>query len=84
MKRIVECEDGGLEGLLGKTVIVFACRYIYRGTLVGVNDFNIELGDDSGIVYETGPLDGPSKDFQAFPNVSVAKAAIESFKEYTF
>lgn len=83
VRRIVETNDVcGLESLLGEVVELFCCRYIYRGTLVGVNDYHVELGDDSGIVYETGPLTEPSKDFQRLPNINVTRGSIESFVKY--
>ena len=53
MKKIViETEEKeSLEGLLGERVTIFACRYIYTGELVGIDETSIKLSN-CGIVYE--------------------------------
>ena len=54
MKRIIESTSNeGLEALLGEKVTLFCTRYIYYGTLTGLND-NFCLITDPYIVYETG------------------------------
>jgi len=81
MRKIVEEISGeGLEKLLGETVTLFCCRYIYSGKLMGVDDKNVLL-EDAGIVYETGELTTPDwLDRQALPGSwYVARQSIESF-----
>ena len=83
MKKFVtvtEVEGEGFEALLGQTVTLFCCRYIYTGRLVGVNTDCILLEKPS-VVYETGPFNTKNwQDAQALPNEwYVAKQAIESF-----
>lgn len=57
MKRlIVQQTNEGLEALMGERVTIFCTRYIYTGTLVGIND-NFCLLNDTYIVYETGAWD---------------------------
>jgi len=85
MKALVQVQeiDGeGLEGLLGKRVLILCAAYFYHGTLVGVNDKFIKL-DDAAIVYETGPWDGKTlKDAQKIGDGHyVMIGAIESFRE---
>lgn len=53
MKKLIEVNDDGLEGLLGETVTFFCMNYFYTGTLSGVNDSCVRL-DDPKIVYDTG------------------------------
>jgi len=54
MKRIIESTSNeGLEALLGEKVTLFCTRYIYYGTLTGLNG-NFCLITDPYIVYETG------------------------------
>lgn len=74
-------ENEGLRSLMGETVTIFACRYIYTGKLVGVNDTCVKL-EDPKIVYETGAFTEKDwKDAQALPEkyFYVATGAIESF-----
>lgn len=83
MKKLVtvkEVEGEGLMGLLGQTVTIFCCNYIYTGKLVGVNDTCILL-DSAKIVYETGSFATKDwKDAQPLPNSwYVQMSAIESF-----
>ena len=68
MKILVqEVENEGLESLIGKEVCLFCGVYIYHGTLVGVNATCVKLGEDAGIVYETGELNSSTfKDKQKF------------------
>ena len=81
MKKIlseVDCE--GLEKLLGETVTLFCCRYIYTGVLSGVSEREVLL-EDAGIVYETGGFDTKEwADCQKLPrDWYVAIQSIESF-----
>jgi len=81
MKKLVEDTEEGLVSLIGETVTIFSCRYIYTGKLVGVNDTCVKL-EDPAIVYETGAFtDKDWEDCQPL-NVKfyyVATASIESF-----
>lgn len=80
MKKIVEVNDEGLEGLMGETVTLFCMNYFYTGRLVGVNETCVKL-DSPKIVYETG--DWSSKDWgdaQKLPgSIYVQASSIESF-----
>lgn len=69
MKRvIVQSTNEGIESLLGETVTLLCTRYIYTGTLVGVNDHFCIL-QDPYIVYETGAWDKKDwSDAQKLPN----------------
>ena len=81
MKKIIEEVSGeGLESLLGEKVTIWCCRYIYAGTLTGVNTDDILLSDAS-IVYETGALDKAGfSDSQKLPNEWYIKmGSIESY-----
>lgn len=83
MKKLVkveEIEGEGLLALMGERVMVFACNYIYAGTLAGVNDTCILL-EDAGIVYETGAFtDLKFKDYQRVSDVLyIQNDSIESF-----
>ena len=84
MDVLVEQRDNeGLKALLGKVVTIFACRYIYTGKLVGVNDTCVKL-EDPKIVYETGSFNTKDwKDAQSLPHkyFYVSSGAIESFGE---
>ena len=82
MKKLVEVKEEGLDGLLGKRVTLFCCRYIYTGNLTGVNDDCVLL-TDCGIVYETGSLSSEKwSDYQKLPHDwYVSKQSIESFGE---
>jgi hypothetical protein len=84
MKKVVKCEEvtgEGLMALLGEKVILFCMNYIYAGTLQGVNDTCVLLGEDAAIVYETGPFDAAAyKDSQCIgTQLYVQIAAIEAF-----
>lgn len=80
MKKIVEVNDEGLEGLMGETVTLLCVNYFYTGKLVGVNDTCVRL-DDPKIVYETGSWDSKDwSDAQSLPGtIYVQCAAIEAF-----
>lgn len=83
MKRIVEEVSGeGLEGLLGKYVVLWCLNYIYAGKLVGVNDTDVLL-HEAKVVYETGKLTSLEwKDAQELPGPwYVRVSAIESYGE---
>lgn len=56
MKKLVEVqevENEGLVSLLGETVEICCCRYIYHGKLVGINDIDLKL-EKASIIYDTG------------------------------
>ena len=83
MKKLIEVskEDSGMLSLIGEQVTIIACRYIYTGKLVGVNDTCVEL-QGTKIVYETGAWD--KKDYsnaESLPGDSlfIATGSIESF-----
>ena len=80
MKKLIEVNDEGLEGLLGEVVTLFCVNYFYTGKLTGVNDSCVRL-DDPSIVYETGEWSSKSwGDAQKLPNfIYVQCAAIEAF-----
>jgi hypothetical protein len=80
MKRIVETEDGGFEGLLNEKICLFCGVYIYTGVLIGVNEDHLELGHPK-LVYETGELNsGDWKDAQPLPSPwRVMRQGIESW-----
>lgn len=82
MKKIIEVNNNqvSMEDLLGETVTIFCCNYIYTGELLGVNDTYVELSNPK-IVYETGCLTSKEwKDAQTLPHSwSIMKSAIESW-----
>lgn len=82
MKRvIVQNTNEGLESLLGEKVTLLCTRYIYTGTLSGLND-NFCLLSDPSIVYETGAWDKKDwADVQALPKkeIYIMLHSIESF-----
>lgn len=80
MKKLIEVNDEGLEGLMGETVTLFCVNYFYTGKLVGVNDTCVKL-DDPSIVYETGSWSNSSwSNAEKLPNsIYVQTQAIESF-----
>ena len=80
MKKLIEVESDGLEGLLGKTVTFLCVNYFYTGKLVGVNDTCVRL-DDPKIIYETGAwTDTDWADAESVPSpIYVQIASIESF-----
>lgn len=54
MKQLVkEVENEGLDGLLGKRVLLMSAGYFYEGELVGANSKFVKLSDPH-VVYETG------------------------------
>ena len=80
MKKIVEVNDDGFEGLMGETVTLFCMNYFYAGKLVGVNDTCVKLQDPK-IIYETGPWDTETwGDAQSLPgDLYVQVSSVESF-----
>lgn len=84
MKRIVEeVSEEGLEGLLGKQVVLFCLNYFYTGRLTGVNQADVRL-DNAKIIYETGSFDASDwKDAQTITAkpVYVRIDKIESYWE---
>ena len=86
MKKIVnvqEVEGEGLLKLIGEKVLILCANYFYSGTLEGVNDECVLLGDDAAIVYETGEWKASTwKDAQPLGGPHyVMKSAIESFRK---
>lgn len=82
MKRvIVQSTNEGLESLLGEKVTLLCTRYIYTGTLTGLND-NFCLLQDPYIVYDTGAWDKKDwQDAQKLPKneIYIMLHSIESF-----
>ena len=82
MKKLITTDDAmHLEQLLGETVTLFCCRYIYSGKLISVDDFSARLSA-AGIVYDTGSLDSSASwsDRQPLPHDwNIALSSIESF-----
>lgn len=81
MKKLVEVEGSGLDGLMGEVITLLCCRYIYTGKLVGVSDDCVELENPS-IVYETGSFDNKDwADAQELPHKTffISRQSIESF-----
>ncbi len=81
MKKLVETnESSHMENYLGEVITVFACRYIYSGKLVSIDEISICL-EDAGIIYETGELsDKKWKDRQPLPKMwCISISSIESF-----
>ena len=81
MKTIVEMTGEGLEGLLGKRVLLMCAGYFYEGKLIGVNDTCVKISDP-GIVYETGDFSEKKyKDLQRLHADTwyVSTGLIESF-----
>ena len=83
MRKIIEVQDDGLDGLLGEAVTFLCMNYFYVGTLVGVNDSCVKI-EGPKIIYETGDWENKSwKDAQPLgPSVEflyINTAAIEAF-----
>jgi hypothetical protein len=80
MKKIVEVNDEGFEGLMGETVTLFCMNYFYTGQLVGVNETCVKL-DSPKIVYSTGDWSHSEwDDAQSLPgSIYVQCSSIESF-----
>lgn len=80
MKKIVEVNDEGFEGLMGETVTLFCMNYFYTGKLVGVNSTCVLL-EDPKIVYETGEWSSKDwKDAQSLPGpLYVQTSSVEAF-----
>ena len=82
MKRVIETDEkGGLESLLGETVILLCANYFYAGKLTAVNAYFVELTDPV-LVYETGNWDNKNyADAQKLPAKTwfVKTSFIESF-----
>lgn len=79
--EVIESEEGTLKSFLGKKILLMCANYFYTGTLLGVNETCVLLGDDAALVYDAGK---PNAD--KFADVvpfgcqhSVQIAAIESF-----
>jgi hypothetical protein len=60
MKKIVETSASPFDPLLGKTIVVYACRFIYTGILSEVDDKVLVL-TNAQIVYDTGEHKSPKK-----------------------
>jgi len=89
MKKIVEEIGGeGLEALLGLNVVIYSCRFIYAGTLRGVSETTVLLGD-ARIVYDTGSHVKGKKEWETCENTwssdwYIQIASIESFGKSPF
>ncbi len=81
--EVIESDEGDLMNLLGQKVILMCMNYNYVGTLLGVNEKYVMLGDDSAICYETGSWNEPKwKDAQPLnKRCRVMIGAIESYFE---
>ena len=82
MKKIVDQVEGeGLEKFLGEKILVMCANYFYTGTLKGINETCILLGDGVSIVYETG--DWSAAEYSDSQKIAaewyVQFSAIESF-----
>lgn len=82
MKKLIEVNDEGLIGLMGKRVTFFCMNYIYTGKLVGVNDADVML-EDPAIVYETGAFNEKNwKDAQPLPySIYIRLSSVEAYGE---
>jgi len=80
VKKIVEVNDEGLEGLMGETVTLFCMNYFYTGKLEGVNNTCVLLTDPK-IVYDTGDWSNKKwADAQSLPGpLYVQTSAVEAF-----
>lgn len=80
MKKLIEVDNEGLEGLLGQRVTLLCMNYIYTGVLSGVNDTFVQLTEPK-LVYETGEWTAKEwKDAQSMPSpLYVCLSAVESF-----
>ena len=80
LANVVEVEGEGFLALMGERITLFCINYIYTGTLTGVNESCVLLGDPA-IVYETGSFEADSwEDAQKLPHdIYVQMAAIEAF-----
>ena len=80
MKKIVEVNDEGFEGLMGETVTLFCMNYFYTGRLVGVNELCVKL-DSPKIVYDTGSWSESNwSDAQSLPgSIYVQVSSVEAF-----
>lgn len=79
MKKLVDVK-GGMETLVGRTVVLLCANYFYTGTLTGFNKREVLL-EDASVIYETGPWEADSwKDAQRLPGpVYVRHAMIEAY-----
>lgn len=83
MRKIIESDTTAFDGLLGKKIVVYACRFIYTGVLEACDNATLSLSD-THIVYDTGDH---TKQKKAWANVepcwssdwNVQIASIESF-----
>lgn len=82
MKTLIEVQNDGLVGFLGKNVTLFCDSYIYHGNLCGISDTCAKL-DNAKIVYLTGAFsDNKFEDAQPLFNEGswyVQLNKIESF-----
>lgn len=53
MRKLIESDANAFDSLLGKKIVVYACRFIYTGILEAV-DNNTLLLSDAHIIYDTG------------------------------
>jgi hypothetical protein len=78
----------GIKSLVGKKVVVYACRYIYTGVVAYADDQHVRL-TDAHIVYDTGDHSPGKKSWSMVEPAwcsdwSICISAIESFGEAPF
>ena len=81
-------ESQGIRSLVGKKIVVYACRFIYTGVVAYADDQYVRLSD-AHIVYDTGAHD---KDKKSWDTVEptwnstwyIQLSSIESFGEAPF
>lgn len=80
MEESIDKLESGLEGLIGKRVTLFNCRFIYTGQLIEVNEKDVKLSD-GGIVFDTGDLTTLKwDDYQPMPgDWYVTRDSMESY-----
>ncbi len=79
--REISWKTSGFTQLIGKTITVFCCRYIYHGKLIEEGEDFIKLQKPS-IVFDTGDFE--KKEFANIQSLqvetwNVSKQSIESF-----
>ena len=83
MRKIVESKDNAFDDLLGKKIVVYACRFIYTGILEACDNNTLSLSD-AHIIYDTGEHTKDKKSWGVVEKCwssdwSVQIASIESF-----
>lgn len=82
MKKIIDNDlENIIDSYMGGVVTIFACRYIYTGKLIKIDEKNLVL-ENCKIVYETGDFaDNKWIDAQSLGTKewAIALQSIESF-----